>query len=133
MVPPRRLFHLAIPCRDLAEAERYYADGLGCTVARRYDDRITLDFFGDQLVCHLAADAIQARPEPYPRHFGITLRDRDRFDAVIDRVRRRGLPFLKKPWVRFAGRREEHSTFFLCDPSNNVLEFKHYRHPDQMY
>ncbi len=28
----------------------------GCKLARRYADRITLDFFGDQLVCHLAEE-----------------------------------------------------------------------------
>ena len=49
----RDAFHLAIPAYDLAEAEHFYVDLLGCKLARRYQDRITLDFFGDQVVCHL--------------------------------------------------------------------------------
>ncbi len=48
------VFHLAIPVADLDEAQAFYVAGLGCKLARRYDDRITLDFFGDQLVCHLS-------------------------------------------------------------------------------
>ena len=40
-------FHLAIPVADLDEAQDFYVTGLGCKLARRYDDRITLDFFGD--------------------------------------------------------------------------------------
>lgn len=39
-----KIFHLAIPCRDLDEAHYFYVEGLGCRQARRYDDRITLDF-----------------------------------------------------------------------------------------
>jgi uncharacterized protein len=48
------VFHLAIPVHDLDAAQHFYVDLLGCKLARRYPDRITLDFFGDQLVCHLA-------------------------------------------------------------------------------
>lgn len=44
------IFHLAIPCRDLDEAKGFYVDQLECRLARRYDDRITLEFFGDQVV-----------------------------------------------------------------------------------
>ena len=56
------------------------SEKLGCYLARRYDDRITLDFFGDQLVCHLSDETVEA-PSLYPRHFGITFRRREDFDA----------------------------------------------------
>ena len=45
----RDVFHLAIPARDLDEAHRFYVEQLGCKLARRYPDRITLDFFGGTL------------------------------------------------------------------------------------
>jgi extradiol dioxygenase family protein len=70
------VFHLAIPARNLDEARRFYVDGLGCTLARRYADRITLNFFGDQVVCHLS-DHVDAAPTLYPRHFGVTFRERE--------------------------------------------------------
>ena len=47
---------------DLDEAEAFYVGGLGCKLARRYDDRITVDFFGDQLVCHLSDQTTPTRP-----------------------------------------------------------------------
>ena len=34
----RDAFHLAIPARDLDEAQAFYVAGLGCKLARRYDD-----------------------------------------------------------------------------------------------
>jgi extradiol dioxygenase family protein len=126
------VFHLAIPVEDLQDAERFYVDGLGCHLARRYGDRITLDFFGDQLVCHLST-LIDHDPELYPRHFGITFRDREDFQAVHTLAEHRGLSFYRKVDTRFEGMVEEHLTFVLRDPSNNLIEFKHYLDPRMMY
>jgi extradiol dioxygenase family protein len=69
----------------------------------------------------------------YPRHFGVTFRDRAEYEELLQRARQHNLPFFKTPFVRFRGERAEHDTFFLIDPSNNLLEFKHYRDPAMMY
>jgi len=129
----RNAFHLAIPCRDLDLAERFYAGQLGCRVGRRKADRITFDFFGDQLVCHLSPDHIDEAPEMYPRHFGVTFHSVEEHDAFLERARQAGAAFFHEPFVRFEGERDEHRTFFLIDPSNNLLEFKHYADPAMMY
>ncbi|MCL6626534.1 VOC family protein [Alicyclobacillus herbarius] len=126
------VFHLAIPCRDLDEAYEFYVKGLGCKLARRYDDRITLDFFGDQVVCHLS-DAWDRNPKMYPRHFGITFSDKREFDNLLRLAKMRELPFFQPPSRRFEGLVEEHETFFLIDPSNNLLEFKYYLDERMMY
>jgi uncharacterized protein len=126
------VFHLAIPAWDLDDTEGFYVAGLGCHLARRYDDRITLDFFGDQVVCHLSSQ----RDNPaslYPRHFGITFRRREDFDDLVLLARTRALPFFQTVQSRFEGLVEEHLTFVLRDPSNNLIEFKHYRDPRMMY
>jgi extradiol dioxygenase family protein len=128
----RDAFHLAIPARDLDEAYDFYVTGLGCKLARRYPDRITLDFFGDQVVCHLS-DRIDPEPELYPRHFGITFRQRDDWDRLVHLAETRGLEFYAKPFLRFEGLVEEHSSFVLRDPSHNLLEFKHYADHRMMY
>jgi len=126
------VFHLAIPCRDLDEAFGFYVTKLGCKLARRYHDRITLDFFGDQVVCHLS-EKYDREPQMYPRHFGVTFREQREFDALLALARQRELPFFQEPFARFEGRVEEHRTFFLVDPSNNLLEFKYYHDPRMMY
>ena len=129
------VFHLAVPVHDLGEAQRFYVDMLGCKLARHYPDRITLDFFGDQLVCHLC-DNESPREEPlslYPRHFGVTFRDAADFQALHDCAISRKIPFFRDLSTRFEGMVEEHRTFVLIDPSDNLLEFKHYRDPRMMY
>jgi uncharacterized protein len=126
------VFHLAIPAADLDAAQEFYVGALGCKLARRYADRITLDFFGDQVVCHLS-DVVDDAPELYPRHFGVTFRRREDWERLLRLARTRGLTFFAEPFHRFAGRAEEHETFVLADPSNNLLEFKYYDDPRMMY
>ncbi len=132
MREPGDVFHLAIPARDLDEAQAFYVDKLGCHVARRYDDRITLDFFGDQVVCHLSDDW-EREPRMYPRHFGVTFRDRAAFDAVLLCAQTRDIETFSPCQPRFKDTVEEHLTFVLRDPSGNLIEFKHYRDPRMMY
>lgn len=126
------VFHLAIPCRDLDEAFDFYVTKLGCKLARRYADRITLDFFGDQVVCHLS-DHIDQDPQIYPRHFGVTFKRKEEFDRLLHLVHKREIPFFQELSRRFPDLAEEHWTFFLIDPSNNLLEFKHYLDPRMMH
>jgi extradiol dioxygenase family protein len=128
------IFHLAIPSHDLEAAEGFYVDGIGCEIGRKKDDRITLDFFGDQVVCHKCSEEeIDDSPKMYPRHFGVTFVNEDDFNEVINRAENNGLTFFEEPFRRFEGKYDEHRTFFLQDPSNNLLEFKWYRDPEQMY
>jgi uncharacterized protein len=69
----------------------------------------------------------------YPRHFGVTFRDRSDHDDLLRLVCERKLPFFREPFTRLKGMVEEHQTFFLVDPSNNLLEFKWYRDAHMMY
>jgi extradiol dioxygenase family protein len=128
------VFHLAVPAYDLKSMEEFYVD-LGCKVARRYEDRITLDFFGDQVVCHLSELPSGERRPPtlYPRHFGVTFRGTEDFDTLVELCVLRKIPFFQEVNTRFAGRAEEHRTFVLRDPSDNLIEFKHYNDPRMMY
>jgi uncharacterized protein len=132
MRSPLDVFHLAIPVLDLDSARRFYVEGLGCTLARRYADRITLNFFGDQVVCHLY-DRVDAAPQLYPRHFGVTFRARQDWERLLNLARAHDLPFFIDPFRRFEGQPEGHHAFVLRDPSNNLLEFKHYDDPAMMY
>lgn len=127
------IFHLAIPCADLDAAEEFYVDGLGCRIGRRMADRITLDFFGDQVVCHLAPDRVDPEPTMYPRHFGRTFDRKSDFDALLQRAEEQGLSFFQPLSTRFGGRKDEHLMFFLKDPSNNLLEFKYYLDAEMRY
>ena len=126
-------FRLAVPCKDLQEAVDFYENKLGCENRRTYDDRVTFNFFGDQLVCHLSPDKIDTDPEPYPRHFGITFHDGSDFDSFVSRLKSNNVQLLNEIFTRFEGMPENHQAFFLKDPSNNILEFKYYPNKEMMH
>jgi extradiol dioxygenase family protein len=131
----RDVFHLAIPVSDLDEAETFYVGALGCKLARRYADRITIDFFGDQLVCHLSDEPANRDGELslYPRHFGVTFRESADFDALYGLCVQRKIELFADLRTRFEGLVEVHRTFVVKDPSDNLVEFKHYTDPRMMY
>ncbi len=54
--------------------------------------------------------------------------DEKAWQALADRAKGRSLKFYQQPRMRYPGTRIEHQTFFLEEPSGNLLEFKHSTH-----
>ena len=130
----KSIFHLAIPCKDIEETYDFYHLKLGFNEARRYPDRITFNVLGDQLVCHLTPkDKVETKPEIYPRHFGLTFLGKDDFDSYYNLAKINKLYIFKDLFVRWKDREDEHYSFFLCDPANNLIEFKFYSNPSYIY
>lgn len=127
------LFHLAFPVTDLEETKRFYVDGLGCTLGRAAKTAVTLGLAGHQLVAHLVTSQADDQKGVYPRHFGLVFAAEKDWKAMADRAKTKGLKFFQHPRVRFPGTRIEHRTFFLKDPSGNLLEFKHYTHESAIF
>lgn len=128
----RSIFHVAFPVHDLAAAKRFYAEGLGCTVGRESARALTLGLAGHQLVAHVT-DAREPQQGIYPRHFGLIFSTLADWQALVDRAKAKALKFYQQPRVRFPGTRIEHRTFFLEDPSSNLLEFKHYTYESAIF
>ena len=55
-------FHLAVPVTDLAAAEHFYVQVVGCATGRRSEQWIDLNLFGHQLVCHTVAANTSSQP-----------------------------------------------------------------------
>ena len=126
--------HVAVPCRDLQEAARWYSEVLGAQPVRILNDRVTFSFGGVlQLVCHLERRAIVVNPRAYPRHHGLTFLRMEDFDRMKAHLEGLGVKFLQRPVLRFANSAHEHRTMMLVDPSGNVVEFKCYVRPDCSY
>ena len=132
-------FHLAIPVTDLAAARAFYGDRLGCPEGRSSEQWIDFDFFGHQLVTHLAppstdgpiANEVDGDHVPVP-HFGVVLTMAE-FDLLADHLRDAGQRFVIEPRVRFKGLPGEQATMFLRDPSGNALEFKAFADIRQLF
>ncbi len=126
----KALFHLAFPVRDLSEARAFYGGLLGCAEGRSSPSWVDFDFYGHQIVAHLAPQECgrhrtsEVDGEAVPvRHFGavLTMADWDRLAAKLEAA---GTRFLIEPQLRFKGQVGEQATMFFLDPSGNALEFK---------
>ena len=132
------LFHLAFPVHDLEEARRFYAGLLGCPIGRESDRWIDFNFFGHQIVAHLAPadrDAATNRVdgEDVPvRHFGVIL-EWNQWQTLADKLRKAGVKFIIEPGIRFQGQTGEQATMFFKDPSANALEFKAFKDQSQIF
>jgi extradiol dioxygenase family protein len=127
------LFHLAFPTHDVTAAKHFYVDGLGCTLGRESSHAVTFGLAGYLLVADLAIEPLPKQQGIYPRHFGLVFSSKDSWQQFLERAQEKKLPFYQQPRVRFPGTRIEHHTFFLEDPSHNLLEFKHYTHESAIF
>ena len=127
---PLSPFHLAFPVHDIAEARRFYGGMLGCPEGRSAGDWVDFNFYGHQIVAHLAPseagaaqrNAVDGHGVPV-RHFGIVL-PMAQWEAAAQRLKNLGVKFIIEPYVRFKGEPGEQATMFFLDPSGNALELK---------
>ena len=138
-MPSLTPFHLAFPVHDLAAARQFYGGLLGCVEGRSSDEWIDFDFFGHQIVAHLAPPKAQGEHHnevdghhvPVP-HFGVVL-EWAQFQRFATRLREQGVAFVIEPYIRFAGLVGEQATMFFYDPSGNALEFKAFKDLSQLF
>ena len=132
-------FHLAFPVRNIAEARTFYGELLGCPEGRSAPEWVDFDFYGHQIVAHLAPDecghkqssAVDGHDVPV-RHFGAIL-PMDKWQAMADKLISNKTAFVIEPYIRFKGEPGEQATMFFLDPSGNALEFKAFARDEMVF
>ena len=133
------IFHLAYTVRDLESTRKFYGDLLGCQEGRSTESWVDFDFFGNQLSLHIGQTIQELDSDsrvdnvevPLP-HFGCVL-DWDLFHNLADKLKSAGIVFIIEPTIRFEGMPGEQATMFLEDYSQNALEFKSFRNPNEVF
>ncbi len=133
------LFHLAFPVDDLTRARTFYGGLLGCPEGRSSPEWVDFNFYGHQIVAHLAPGEVGHRStsavdgDQVPvRHFGAILA-MDEWQALADKLTQAGTRFVIEPHVRFKGQVGEQATMFFLDPCGNALEFKAFQDLSQVF
>jgi uncharacterized protein len=119
------ILHLSLPVRDVAEAQQFYVDLLGCTVGRVRDGWIDVWFYGLQLTLQEAPDQMLSDDAQGVRHFGVTL-DRAVWDELVGRLQSLPVRWLSQPTTDAPGVLEGKTSAKIVDPSGNVIELKCY-------
>ena len=138
-MPQLQPFHLAFPVTSLEKAREFYGSLLGCPEGRSAPDWVDFDFFGHQIVAHLApgeaghrnTSAVDGEDVPV-RHFGVVL-SMDQWDTLAAKLRAANIKFVIEPQIRFKGQVGEQATMFFLDPCGNALEFKAFKDIGQLF
>ena len=123
-------FHLAFPVHDIAAARAFYGDLLGCPEGRSSPEWVDFNFYGHQIVAHLAPGEVSHAAtndvdgDYVPvRHFGVVL-GMQQWQDIADKLEGAGIKFIIEPHIRFKGEVGEQATMFFLDPSGNAMEIK---------
>jgi extradiol dioxygenase family protein len=119
------ILHLSLPVRDLAEAQEFYVETLGCLAARTRPGFADVWFFGMQITLQDRPDEVTPLHAEAGRHFGVTLA-RDEFDEVVARLLEHEVRWLVPVSTDDPGTPVEQTKTKLADPSGNVIELKTY-------
>ena len=134
-----RPFHLAFPVLNINETIQWYTKILGCKVGRQDKRWVDFNFYGHQISAHLVDQKIKFKNtnkvdgDNIPcRHFGIIL-DQIEWNKLSKKLILKKIDFILEPNTRFKGKVGEQSTFFIKDPSDNVLEFKSFKNDKMIF
>ena len=135
-MPP---FHLAFPVHDIAVARQFYGELLGCPEGRSSNEWVDFNFYGHQIVTHLAPEqagsdghnAVDGHDVPV-RHFGIVL-PMGEWESLAGKLKDHGQAFVIEPYIRFKGEPGEQATMFFLDPSGNAIEVKAFADIKQLF
>ncbi len=134
-----RPFHLAFPVYDIKKTIDWYVSYLNCLVGRKSKRWVDFNFYGHQISAHLIdrknkkdkINLVDGKKIP-SRHFGIILEMND-WKNLVAYLNEKKINYVIKPNIRFKGQTGEQATFFIKDPSNNVLEFKAFQNDNKIF
>ena len=134
-----RPFHLAFPVYDIKKTIDWYVLYLNCSVGRKSKRWVDFNFYGHQISAHLIdqknkkdkINLVDGKKIP-SRHFGIILEMND-WKNLVTYLNEKKINYVIKPNIRFKGQTGEQATFFIKDPSNNVLEFKAFQNDNKIF
>ncbi len=132
-------FHYAFKVTDIQSTIRFYNDVLGCELGRQTEHWVDFNFFGHQLSAHVSDNIppldycgkVDGVAVPSP-HFGCLITS-EQFDDIKIRLIEHNIDFIIHPQVRYKGKPEEQQTMFILDFSQNPIEFKSFKHMDQIF
>ncbi len=57
----------------------------------------------------------------------------DQWKDLVERLNKKRIEFVINPNIRFKGEKGEQATFFIQDPSGNILEFKTFENNQMIF
>ncbi len=132
-------FHYAFKVKNIESTRDFYINILGCQEGRSTEKWIDFNFFGHQLSAHVNNNiqeldycgVVDGVSVPIP-HFGAVV-DLESFEKIKINFIEAEVKFIVEPTLRYEGKVGEQWTMFVLDYSNNPLEFKAFKNPEEVF
>lgn len=125
-------FHMSLPCLSVTETKKFYVDNIGATLGRKAKTWVDINLFGHQLT-FIKAEKFNFNSPNYvfegrilpAFHFGIIV-DEVTWNSIYDKLNNNNLEVVDKTTF-LKDKPGEHSSFFIKDPNDFMLEFKKFK------
>lgn len=131
------LFHMSLPCLSVRDTKKFYTS-IGASIGRSTQSWVDINLFGHQIT-FIKAEKFNFSSPNYvfegkilpSFHFGVVI-DLDAWNEVYTKLKVQHLDLVEKT-IFLKDNLGEHTSFFVNDPNDYMLEFKNFKNPTDVF
>jgi uncharacterized protein len=125
-------FHMSLPCLSVKTTKSFYVDNIGASLGRKTQNWVDIDLFGHQIT-FIKAEKFNFSSPNYvfegkilpSFHFGVII-DETTWNDLYKTLNDKNLDLVTHATF-LKDKVGEHSSFFINDPNDYMLEFKTFK------
>lgn len=126
-------FHMSLPCLSVRETKKFYTT-IGASIGRSTQNWVDINLFGHQIT-FIKAEKFNFSSPNYvfegnilpSFHFGVVI-DLNTWNQIYTELKNQELELVEKTTF-LKDKLGEHTSFFVTDPNDYMLEFKSFKNP----
>lgn len=126
-------FHMSLPCLSVRETKKFYTT-IGASIGRSTQNWVDINLFGHQIT-FIKAEKFNFSSPNYvfegnilpSFHFGVVI-DLNTWNEIYTELKNQELELVEKTTF-LKDKVGEHTSFFVTDPNDYMLEFKSFKNP----
>ncbi|PKQ43669.1 VOC family protein [Confluentibacter flavum] len=130
-------FHMSLPCLSVRDTKKFYTS-IGASIGRSTQSWVDINLFGHQIT-FIKAGKFNFNSPNYvfegkilpSFHFGVVI-DLDAWNEVYAKFKDQDLELVDKTTF-LKDNIGEHTSFFVNDPNDYMLEFKSFKNPSDVF
>jgi len=131
-------FHLSLPCLDIEATKSFYVDKLGAELGRNAQNWLDINLYGNQITFTKSGKfdfsfqnySFEGKILP-SFHYGIIV-DNTIWEKLYQKITAQQIELFEE--ITFLkGKNGEHSSFFVKDPNDYMVEFKTFAVADAIF
>lgn len=131
-------FHMSLPCLSVTETKKFYINSIGASSGRTSKTWVDINLFGHQLT-FIKADKFNFNNPNYvfeghilpSFHFGVIV-NQEMWNSIYQKLKTSNLEVVNQTTF-LKDKSGEHSSFFIKDPNDYMLEFKTFQKSEDMF